>query len=151
MTNSENIKKIRDALCDHDVLIKWKPDYESGISIIDEQHRAIVATINSFHYAMKEHHGNNVLAPIISMVHEYTRIHFAMEESYFSLCNFPEIKRHSSLHIDLLHRLSVVGNESLWNEDTYQFLQFLRTWWIDHICAEDFLFRDYLKTTFENP
>jgi hemerythrin len=146
MPNKESMKKLRDALCNHSVLIAWKPEYELGIAILDEQHRAIVATINSFNYAMQSHHGNNVLAPIINMVHEYTRIHFAIEENYFELCDFADSNRHRSLHAGLLQKLSLVGNESLWNEDPYQFLQFLRNWWIDHICTEDFMFRDYLNS-----
>jgi hemerythrin len=150
MPNNESLIKIREALCNHDVLFTWKPQYELGISILDEQHRAIVATINSFNYAIQNDLGNSVLAPINSMIHEYTRIHFALEESYLSLCVYPEGKRHCSLHTKLLQKLSVVGNESLWRQDPHHLLQFLKDWWIDHICVEDFLFRDYLHMAFRN-
>ena len=34
----------------HNLYIIWEEGYNLGIPIIDEQHRAIVATINTYHY-----------------------------------------------------------------------------------------------------
>jgi hemerythrin len=30
------------------------------------------------------------------------------------------------------------------DKDPYPFMDFLKNWWIDHICNEDLIFRDYL-------
>ncbi|MCL2000171.1 MAG: bacteriohemerythrin [Planctomycetes bacterium] len=144
--NHEKMQEIRSALHGHQVLIAWKPEYELEIPILDEHHRAIVATINSLHHALQNKHDESVLAPIVGMIHEYTRIHFEIEEGYLGKINFPEMKHHHSLHIELLHKLSETGNKSIWDQDAQRFMAFLKNWWIDHICTEDLVFRDYLLT-----
>lgn len=37
--------------------ITWKPEHALGIPILDEQHRAVVATINSLFYFMQQDRG----------------------------------------------------------------------------------------------
>ena len=132
------------SLLNHNVLIVWKPEYKLGIPIIDEQHRGIVSTINSLHYAMEHGHGESVLQPVIDMVEDYTRIHFALEENFLERCKFPDVEHHRKLHKELSHSLFKVGKESLWESDPHQFMEFLKKWWIDHICNKDQVFRDYL-------
>ena len=64
------------------VFINWKTDYDLGIPIIDEQHRGIVTIINSLYYGMQNNYMRSLLEPIIGMLHEYTKIHFEIEESF---------------------------------------------------------------------
>jgi hemerythrin len=146
---SDEIKKnatiIWQNQLDHNVLIVWKPEYELGIPIVDEQHRGIVSTINSLYYAMQHKHGDSMLLPVVSMMHEYTRIHFEIEEDFLKKCTFPHIQQHQALHTELIEELSKVGQKSLWAKDPQEFMVFLKNWWIDHICHKDREFRDYLR------
>jgi len=43
--------------------IVWSDNNELGIPIIDEQHRAIISTINSLHYFMQPGHGDDIIQP----------------------------------------------------------------------------------------
>ena len=140
------LQAFRSALLDHNVsvFIRWKPEYDLGIPIVDEQHRGIVTTINSLYYAMRNRHAEEILEPVISMVENYTRIHFSVEETFLEICDFSELKHHHGLHEELMARLSEVGQESAWNKDPYEFMHFLKEWWIDHICDKDRVFRDYI-------
>ena len=132
-------------LLEHSLLIVWKVDeYNLGIPIIDEQHRGIVTTINSLHYGMQNKHARDVLAPVVDMVTEYTRLHFILEEEFLAKYEFPTIKQHRQLHFELTTELSKVGKDSLWHQDPYEFLEFLKKWWVDHICEEDRKFHDHL-------
>jgi hemerythrin len=131
-------------LLNHNILIVWKPDYNLGIPIIDEQHRGIVSTINSLCYAIQNKHGNQMLQPVISMVNEYTRIHFEVEEDFLQRCGYPDLESHCTLHKELTTALSRVGKESIWNKDPLVFLDFLKKWWINHICKKDLVFTRYL-------
>jgi len=139
-------KKVlaNDGSFEHNIFIVWKPEYNLGIPIIDEQHRGIVTTINSLFYAMQNKHGENVLRSVINMVTEYTHIHFNVEESFLIKCGFTDFKKHQELHNELRHTLSNIGNKSLWEHNPQKFLDFLKDWWIDHICKKDSIFRDYL-------
>ena len=85
-----------------------------------------------------------MLQPAISMVVEYTRIHFEIEEDFLRKCGYPDLENHCTLHKELTNALSHVSKESIWHKDPQEFLGFLKEWWIDHICKKDHVFTQYL-------
>jgi hemerythrin len=127
----------------HNVFIVWKPEYNLGIPIIDEQHRGIVTIINSLYYGMQHNYVNSIIVPIIDMMHDYTQIHFQIEVDLLEKNYFPDIKSHHVLHQKLLTKLNEVGRKTMLDKDPYQFMGFLKEWWINHICKEDMAFRNY--------
>ena len=129
----------------HNVFIVWKQEYQLGIPIIDEQHRGIVTIINSLHYGIQNKYIDDILVPIVDMIKDYTQIHFQIEEDFLEECHFPNLVKHQSLHDDLTAKLAIIGNKSMLDQDPFQFLDFLKKWWIDHICIEDQAFRDFLS------
>ncbi len=135
---------VHQLLLNHNVFIKWDVKYSLGIPILDEQHRGIVTTINSLHFGIRHHYIENTFAPIIEMMSDYTRIHFEIEEAYLEMLDFSQAKRHHELHGELMEQLLHTGKMSLYNKDPHHFLDFLKSWWISHICNEDLQFRDHL-------
>jgi hemerythrin len=131
---------------DHGIFIKWSPEYNLGIPIIDEQHRGIVSIINSLYYAMQHNYIRSILEPIIGMLHDYTHIHFQIEESFFEKSSFPDAKNHVALHQELMSKLAEVGRKSMLDKDPYQLMDFLKKWWISHICEVDMGYREHLLT-----
>ena len=142
--DDESKKAINSAYLEHNLFIVWKPEYNLGIPIIDEQHRGIVTTINSLHFGMQNKYVSDMLTPIIDMMHDYTRIHFQIEEDFHEKISYPDAKRHHELHRELTSQLTYEGYKSVSSNDPYEFMDFLKKWWIDHICGEDLAFRDYL-------
>jgi hemerythrin len=130
---------------DHNVLIVWKPEYNLGIPIVDEQHRGIVTIINSLYYGMQNKHGADFLMPINGMMNDYTRIHFRTEENFLEKCGYPALDEHKEFHKELIDKLNMVGKESLHQHDPQGFINFLKEWWISHICHKDRAFLDYLS------
>jgi len=144
MRDDEKKNGIRPILLDHNVFIVWKPEYNLGIPIIDEHHRGIVTTINTLYFGMQYNYAKDMLAPIIDMMNDYTRIHFHIEEAVLEKINFPTLERHRGLHNDLTVKLHEAGRNSTLDKDPREFMEFLKNWWINHICHEDLIFRDYL-------
>ena len=145
---NEKINKTscgREDLIDCNIFIVWKPEYNLGIPIIDEQHRGIVSTINSLHYAMQHKLGENMLLPIINMVREYTHIHFDVEEDLLKKDGFPGLAYHRSLHQELIGELAHIGQKCLEDHDPYHFLEFLKNWWIKHICDKDRVYLNHRR------
>jgi hemerythrin len=138
------VDKILDNLFNHNVFIIWKPEYDLGIHIVDEQHRGIVTIINSLYYGMQNKHGDNILMPINGMMNEYTRIHFETEEEFLKKCSYPELEEHKEFHRELTNKLARIGKESLHNHDPKEFIDFLKEWWINHIRVKDRAFLNYL-------
>jgi hemerythrin len=139
---TEEIRCEREDLIDYNIFIVWKPEYNLGIPIIDEQHRGIVSTINSLHYALQHNLEGNMLRPIINTVKEYTHIHFSIEEELLKKDGFLDFEYHCSLHRELMDSLDLIGDLSLEEHDSHKFMGFLKLWWIEHICEKDRVFRD---------
>ncbi|MCL2128673.1 MAG: hemerythrin family protein [Treponema sp.] len=131
-------------ILEHNVFIVWKPEYNLGIPILDEHHRGIVSIINSLHFGMQNNYVNDILSPIIDMMDDYTQIHFHTEENFLEQTNFPDAKKHIELHHELSKTLKKLGRESMLGKNSRDFMNFLKQWWIDHICKEDLQFRNYL-------
>jgi hemerythrin len=145
MPNTKDANEAWQSLLSHNILIVWQPSFNLGIPIVDEQHKGIVSTINSLCFAIQNKHGNEMLKPVIGMVTEYTRIHFEIEENFLEKCGYPDLEQHRTLHKELTQALSHTSQDSIWNKDPQEFLEFLKDWWINHICKEDQVFNQYLK------
>ena len=142
---TENKKNgVHPVLLEHNIFIVWKPEYNLGIPIIDEHHRGIVSIINSLYFGMQNNHIKDMLTSIIDMMFDYTQIHFQVEESFLEKIDYPNARKHQALHLELSTKLTETGMSSLLCEDPYQFMDFLKEWWINHICCEDLIFRDHL-------
>jgi len=142
--NGKNKSGFHQPLLEHNLFIVWNPEYNLGIPIIDEQHRGIVSTINSLHFGMQNNYGKDMLSPIINMMHDYTRIHFQIEEDFIERIDFPNAKKHHELHCDLSSKLADAGKSSMLDKDPYVFMDFLKNWWINHIRSVDLKYRDYV-------
>jgi len=146
-SGAQGANGMNSILLNHRLFIIWKEEYNLGIHIIDEHHRGIVSTINSLHFGMQNNYIKDTLVPIIDMMHDYTRIHFQIEESFLEKIDYPDAKRHHDLHRELTFRLNETGRHSILDKDPYKFLDFLKNWWIEHICTEDLHFRNYILST----
>jgi hemerythrin len=144
MADEKKKSEFHQIMLQHNVLIVWNPEYDLGIPIIDEQHRGIVSTINSLYFGMQNSYGKNMLSPIVDMMHDYTRIHFQIEESFLEKIDFPNAKKHHELHRELSYQLTDAGKSSMMDKDPYKFLVFLKNWWLIHIGNEDLIYRNYI-------
>jgi hemerythrin len=117
--------------------IVWSDSNNTGIPIIDEQHRGIVATINSFHYFSQKGHGLDALKPTFVILEQYTDIHFKTEESLMYEAKYSAVDAHIVYHRELMKKtLAVVHDPALYGyEDAV--LKFLKDWWLSHTNKED--------------
>ena len=115
------------------LFIVWNERIELGIPILDEQHRGIVASINTLHYETRHNHGDAVIHPVLRALQEYTRLHFDLEERLMRMAGYPSLQDHLVRHQELVARLKAVGLGS----DPYALLELLREWWLGHINDED--------------
>jgi len=120
------------------LFIVWGPQNCLGIPIIDEQHRAIVSTINSFYYFVKEGSGLQMLTPILGILEHYTNIHFQLEEALMRQAGYPSLDEHVLLHRKLAARTRSIAVEAARDYAAdMKALDFLKEWWLGHINHED--------------
>lgn len=126
-------------------LIPWSDDLRMGIHEIDEQHHMLVDILNEFHDAIHHQKGTEKAAAILERLADYTRIHFAVEESIMRLLDYPDYRAHKALHDELIEQLMelavkfAAGKKSV----NFELLHFLRQWLTKHIQEDDMAYKEH--------
>jgi hemerythrin len=128
------------------MLIEWSDDLSVGIQEIDEQHKVLVGLVNDMHDAIHEHHGSEATADILQRLAEYTKIHFAVEESLFRIFDYPGYEAHKKQHDELLKEVIELQEKvsSGKSSVSFQLLHFLKMWLTQHILDSDKEYSEYL-------
>jgi hemerythrin len=105
-----------------------------NIPIIDEQHRVIVASINSLYYFNQKGRVDEIFFSTLRILEEYTNLHFKTEEDLLQETGYPYFDRHIELHRMLAGRTHTYAAD---NVDIIGTLKFLKIWWLNHINVED--------------
>ncbi len=120
-------------------LFQWNDSLSIGNGEIDSQHKKLFALADRFHAAMSGGHGKAILQQTLTELIDYTRHHFACEESVMQKSAYPQFPQHKAEHDKLtqkvvkLHGELVAGHAVI----TIDVLQFLRDWLIHHIGEMD--------------
>lgn len=120
-------------------LVEWSDQLSVGIEEIDDQHKKLVAMLNKMNDAIHEHRGSEVTRPILNEIAEYTRVHFATEESLMRATNYPDYDVHKAQHEDLIAQVQDLqakldaGSHAI----SFELLHFLKTWLTKHIIESD--------------
>jgi len=121
-----------------DCLIVWdKATFDVGIECIDNQHRALVDSINELAFAIDSEEEKSVLSALFTKLYDYTKFHFKAEEAYFINLNQDDCLLHELQHkhfIEELDRLIVADEHEATPEEL---LFFLTDWLLQHIQIED--------------
>jgi hemerythrin-like metal-binding protein len=128
------------------LFIKWTEHNETGIVLIDEQHKGIVSIINTFYYMMSAGADNKMMYSCISdTMKNYSRIHFITEEGFLKESGYVDIEEHKSLHRKLSIEIEQIELNCIINNDALELLEFLKRWWIEHINEKDQLYAQHLR------
>ncbi|MCL1984951.1 MAG: hemerythrin family protein [Betaproteobacteria bacterium] len=134
------------------LFIRWQRCNETGIALIDEQHKGIVSIINSFFFLMGSDMGNSLLYSSVSdTMKNYSRIHFVTEEGFLEASGYPEIEAHKALHRKLATDIEHIEYAAIRTNDARPLLDFLKKWWIEHINEKDMLYARFLRGRHPRP
>ncbi len=122
-----------------DLLVEWKPEWATGIKLIDEQHMILFDIINELHKAQKFKREREVLSRILENLKIYVFTHFTMEEELMLRFQYPDFENHKKQHTKFIQKMeSLVYDHSRANVvDTEEVLVFLKDWLISHIKRAD--------------
>lgn len=120
--------------------LEWPQELNTGIDIIDSQHRRIVQYINELHDA-KQKKDPHLVGEVLGELVDYTISHFAFEESLMEKAGYPFLEPHKRVHGLFVERVSGFVERHKQGEDvTEELLYMLTKWLFNHIKSED---RDY--------
>ena len=133
--------------------VEWSDALSVGIEEIDEQHKVLADLVNRMHQAIHERHGSDVVREILTELAEYTRIHFAVEESLMRILNYPDYENHKAVHEELLKHV-VELREKVESGKTaigFELMHFLKNWLTKHIMEEDMAYSSFFLNAGAQP
>jgi hemerythrin len=117
--------------------LKWSSDLDTGVKVIDSQHRRIVDYINDLQDA-KDSLNKDAIRNVIDELVDYTVSHFSFEESLMEQAGYPFIGPHKKIHELFIKKVSSFVERFNQGEDVVDdILVMLRKWLINHIKNED--------------
>jgi len=116
--------------------IVWNDDQHIGIPILDEQHHAIVATINSLYFFIQEGWGVSALKPTLNIIKVYSAFHAKTEEGLLLKLKYPSLVKHIDSQKQFEKAVDEVTEEAILYRDPQILLSFLRDWWRTHLLQE---------------
>ena len=120
-------------------LITWSDKYSVNNSLMDSQHKKLIALINELNSAMKEGKGKLILHKIFDELINYTKYHFSNEEQLMKKANYPGLIEHQQIHKDLTKQVIVLQEKYLTDSNlvTFETMGFLKNWLLNHIEGTD--------------
>ena len=123
-------------------LISWKPEFDTGVEAIDEQHRGLVDLINAFAEANAQGRGSRMMNRTLNDLIGYTQEHFQFEEDYMAGIGYAKLDQHRALHRRLVQKIERFQYEFIHGgrQITEEISAFLQDWLTTHIlkCDLDF-------------
>lgn len=126
----------------------WGPQLSVGVPSIDEQHKKLVAMVNTIHDGIRQGIGKDAAAKVLNELVEYTAFHFKTEEDYFDKYGYPETDAHKAIHADLVGKVLAFKEKFDKGYATVDFelLNFLKNWLQNHICITDKKYGPFLAS-----
>lgn len=117
--------------------IEWQDEYETGIRVIDNQHKRIIYYINQLHDAEKLNDPQLIDEVLINMV-DYTLSHFAFEESLMEDAGYRALDIHKRTHDAFRDKIRDYQQRHKDGEVVAsELFQLLNVWLINHIAEDD--------------
>lgn len=125
--------------------ITWDSKLETGIDVIDTQHKRIVAYVNQLEEA-KSRGDKAMVGEVISQLVDYTQSHFGFEEAMMEQAGYRFLKPHQKVHEIFVRRVSDFTLRAAKGENIVDELHdVLTTWLLNHIAGEDHDYAESVK------
>ncbi len=127
--------------------LEWTNDLSVGVQSIDEQHRELFGLLNQFHQVSSEEADEALFREVVGELIDYTKIHFAFEETLLHKHEYPELDGHKLAHRGLanqVHRYATTANFGAGPLAAELYL-FLKTWLNGHIRGSDKRYATHLR------
>jgi hemerythrin len=119
--------------------IEWSDVLSVGIDEIDAQHQVLVDLVNEMHEAIHARHGSEAVQDVLGKLADYTKIHFAVEESLMRILGYPGYEEHKAQHEELIHSMVDLQHKVETGKTAigFELMHFLKIWLTKHIMESD--------------
>ncbi len=121
------------------MLIVWDSLFETGIEVIDIQHKRLVRIINEVYDSFSRKGTVENLTVVLDELIDYTHTHFATEEKFFKKFGYDLSDEHIAEHLNFTLKVEDFISKVKTRTATlgYEVINFLKEWLINHILDSD--------------
>lgn len=122
-------------------IFPWSKEFQTGIDIIDEQHKVLVDLLNKLAKSLANRSSEITLQKILEELADYTDYHFKTEEKIWEkyLSDDTYYTEHIKKHVNFIDRIVSLKNDNIdsLDEAIYDIISFLSKWLAFHILDTD--------------
>lgn len=127
--------------------MNWRSEYNTGIEVIDDQHKRILDYINEIE-DVRSTHDQARIKEVLDNIIDYTQSHFTFEESLQEEAEYKYRVPHKRVHDLFIKKIENYRDRFLMGQAIEEELhQILTKWLINHIQHDD---ADYVGAVKEN-
>lgn len=127
-------------------MVKWSSDLDTGIAVIDQQHRRLLDYINLLN-SQQVVRDPRMVGRVLQDVVDYTVSHFGFEESLLEEANYPFLKAHKRVHELFVRRIEDFQKRYAQGENVREEVyHLLSSWLVNHIKHDDADYVGSIKT-----
>ncbi len=117
--------------------IDWKEIYETGLEIIDHQHKNIIEYLNELHYAQTNVTDEYFVNESLQKLEDYTRYHFTTVENLYEKHGYSVDDNHFIKQDYFFEQIEILKENIEKNNllSSLRTIAFLKHWTINHILA----------------
>ena len=125
--------------------MKWVPEYNTGIDVIDDQHKRILDYINKIDDIGTD---RDLIKQLLDNIIDYTQSHFTFEESLQEEAGYKYRVPHKRVHDLFIKKIESYRDRFEMGHDIeHELHEVLSKWLINHIQHDD---ADYVGAVKEN-
>jgi hemerythrin len=125
--------------------LHWSSDLDTGIDVVDKQHRRIVDYLNELDTA-NESGDRKATNHVLDELVDYTLTHFAFEEELQERASYPFLKAHKRVHEIFVKRVALYLERAKNGENVApELLSMLKIWLVNHIKGDDADYAECVK------
>jgi hemerythrin len=125
--------------------LHWSSDLDTGIDVIDKQHRRIVDYLNELNTA-NENGDQTATNHVLDELVDYTLTHFAFEEELQERADYPFLKAHKRVHEIFAKRVAEFQQRATSGTNVApELLSMLKIWLVNHIKGDDADYAESVK------
>lgn len=122
-------------------MLKWKQEFETGISHLDEQHKHLFEIGNKAYLLLDDKMDKfDEIVALIDELKNYTVYHFSSEEEYMKNIGYRKFLSHKVEHDDFINKIKGIDLEKMdenQEEALRELIGFVFDWITDHILGRD--------------
>jgi len=126
----------------------WSEQLSVSVEALDDDHKKLVEIINELYDGMLINSNGELLDGIFDRLVVYTKTHFAREEGFFDLTNYPNAERHKQKHEEMTAWVLEMQRKYHSGElaaPSMQVAMYLKQWLLTHIVGTDSEYKAYLN------